>query len=229
MINTLSQRVLFLTVLNRWNPFQRYVSLDEVLKLPRRKQKELAQLLDEADLSGIISAATLVADRLKFLEALRFILFDFEARQKLKERSQLHKILEQNTWIFGEEFHLWASDKELTTVLKTHRDKIDPELVIDDPVKIVHKTRGVVDLMLSRAQRRHRHNDIEHLVVELKAPKVKLTAEHRHSLKTMPSLWKRTRVSTVLTVSNGTSGSFRMITTIKSQPVSGMALIRSDG
>jgi hypothetical protein len=67
--------------------------------------------------------------------------------------------------------------------LKTHRDKIDPELVIDDPVKIVHKTRGVVDLMHSRAPRRHRHNDIEHLVVELKAPKVKLTAEHLTQLE----------------------------------------------
>ena len=118
----------------------------------------------------------MVADRLKFLDALRFILFHFEARQKLKERSQLHKILEQNTWIFGEEYHLWASDKELTTVLKAHRNMLDPELVIDDPVKIVNKTRGVVDLVLSRAQRRHRYNDLEHLVVELKAPKVKLNA-----------------------------------------------------
>jgi len=152
--------------------------LDEVVRLPKRKQKELAQLLDETDLSGIISAATLIADRLKFLEALRFILFDFEAKDKLKERTQLHKILEQNTWVFGEEYNLWASDKDLTTVLKTHRDKIDPTLVIDDPVKVVNRTRGIVDLMLSRAQRRHRANDIEHLVVELKAPKVKLKAEH---------------------------------------------------
>jgi hypothetical protein len=96
--------------------------LDEVLKLPKRKQKELAELLNETNLSGIISAATLVADRLKFLEALRFILFDYETRQKLRERSQLHKILEQNTWIFGEEYNLWASDKDLTTVLKAHRD-----------------------------------------------------------------------------------------------------------
>ena len=111
--------------------------LDEVLKLPKRKQKELARLLDETDLSGIISAATLVSDRLKLLEALRFTLFDFDARQKLKERSQLHKILEQNTWIFGEEFHLCASDKGLTTVLKAHRDKLDPDLIIDDPVKVV--------------------------------------------------------------------------------------------
>ena len=152
--------------------------LDEVLKLPKRKQKELADLLDETDLSGIISAATLVADRLKFLEALRFILFDFEARQKLRERSQLHKILEQNTWIFGEEYNLWASDKELTTVLRAHRDKLDPDLVIDEPVKVINKSRGIVDLMLSRAQRRHRHNDLEHLVIELKAPKVVINATH---------------------------------------------------
>jgi hypothetical protein len=157
--------------------------LDEVVSLPKKKQKELARLLDETDLSGIISASTLIADRLKFLEALRFILFDYEARQKLKERSQLHKILEQNTWILGEEYNLWASDKDLTTVLKAHRDKLDPGLVIDDSVKVVNKTRGIVDLMLSRAQRRHRVNDIEHLVVELKAPKVKLTAKHLTQLE----------------------------------------------
>src|SRR5258708_991819 len=68
--------------------------LDEVLKLPKRKQKELADLLDETDLSAIITAATMVADRLKFLHGLRIILFDHEAKDRLKERSQLHKILE---------------------------------------------------------------------------------------------------------------------------------------
>jgi hypothetical protein len=62
--------------------------------------------------------------------------------------------------------------------LKAHRDKLDPDLVIDDPVKVINKARGIVDLMLSRAQRRHRHNDLEHLVIELKAPKVKITAHH---------------------------------------------------
>ena len=157
--------------------------LDEVLKLPKRKQKALALLLDETDLSGIISAATLVADRLKFLQGLGIILFDYEAKDRLKERTQLHKILETNTWIFGEEFNLWASDRELTTVLKAHKDKLDPELVIDDPVKLVTRKRGIVDLMMSRAQKRHRANDYEHLVVELKAPKIKLTAKHLTQIK----------------------------------------------
>ena len=87
--------------------------LDEVLRLPKRKQKELAQLLDQTNLSGIISAASLVADRLKFLHGLNIILFDHETRDRLKERTQLHKILEQNTWVFGEEYNLWASDKGL--------------------------------------------------------------------------------------------------------------------
>ena len=157
--------------------------LDEVLRLPKRKQKELAVLLDETDLSAIISAATLIADRLKFLHGLRIILFDHEAKQRLKERSQLHKILESNTWIFGEEFNLWASDKELTSVLKVHKGKLDPELVIDEPVKLLIRKRGIVELMLSRSQKRHRADDYEHLVVELKAPKVKLTSKELTQIK----------------------------------------------
>jgi hypothetical protein len=157
--------------------------LDEVLRLPKRKQKELAVLLDETDLSAIISAATMIADRLKFLQGLRIVLFDHEAKERLKERSQLHKILETNTWIFGEEFNLWASDRELTTVLKAHKERLDPELVIDEPVKLLTRKRGIVDLMLSRSQKRHRADDYEHLVVELKAPKVKLTAKELTQIK----------------------------------------------
>jgi hypothetical protein len=157
--------------------------LDEVLKLPKRKQRQLAQLLNETDLSGIISAATIVADRLKFLQGLSVILFDYEIKNRLKERTQLHKILESNTWIFGEEFNLWASDRELTTVLSVHKDKLDPDLVIDEPVKLLTRKRGIVDLMLSRAQQHHRANDREHLVIELKAPKVKLTSKELIQIK----------------------------------------------
>jgi len=110
-------------------------------------------------------------------------LSDYEAKGRLKERSQLHKILESNTWIFGEEFNLWASDRELTTVLKSHKDKLDPSLIIDEPVKLLTRKRGIVDLMLSRAQKRHRADEYEHLVVELKAPKVKLSAKELTQIK----------------------------------------------
>jgi hypothetical protein len=146
--------------------------LNEVLQLPERKKKELAELLQETSLSAIITAAKTVADRLKFITGLENILFDPEKKGRLKERSQLHKILAENTWLFGEEYHLWASDRDLKRVLEKHREHLDPDIVIDDPVKVIGKKRGIVDLMLSRSMRRHRANDIEHLIIELKAPSV---------------------------------------------------------
>jgi len=84
------------------SPEELQTILEEVIRLPKRKQQELANLLNETSLSSVISAATLVGDRLKFLRGLSLILFDEDKKAKLKERTQLHKILESNTWIFGE-------------------------------------------------------------------------------------------------------------------------------
>ncbi|BCA79055.1 ATP-binding protein [Desulfuromonas sp. AOP6] len=148
--------------------------LEEVLKLPKRKQAELADLLRNVSLSAIISAAKVVADRLKFLDALESILFDAEFKKHLKERSQLHGIIAQNCWLFGEEYNLSVNDQSLTEVLRKHKKLIGEDVIIDEPVKHITKTTGIVDLMVSRAIRCHRANELTHLVVELKAPKVKV-------------------------------------------------------
>ncbi|MCG8271585.1 ATP-binding protein [Aquamicrobium sp. NLF2-7] len=158
-------------------PEELQLILKEVLDLPARKQKELANLLQETTLSAIITAAKTVADRLKFISALESIVFDPETKGRLKERTQLHKILAENTWVFGEEYNLWVSDKDLRRVLEKHRDHLDPNISIDEPVKVIGKARGIIDLMFSRSTRRHRANDIEHMIVELKAPKVKIGAD----------------------------------------------------
>ena len=148
--------------------------LNEVLGLPLKQQKELASLLHETTLSAIITSAKTVADRLKFISALESIVFDPELKGRLKERSQLHKILAENTWIFGEEYNLWVNDKDLKRVLEKHKKHLDPSISIDEPVKVIGKKRGIIDLMFSRVTRRHRSNDMEHMIVELKAPKVKI-------------------------------------------------------
>ena len=49
---------------------------------------------------------------------------------------------------------------------------MNDDIVINDPVKRLDGSRGIVDLMLSRSIPRNRSNELEHLVVELKAPKV---------------------------------------------------------
>ena len=68
-------------------------------------------------------------------------------------------------------------------MLKIHKKKLDQDLIIDEPVKLLACKRGIVDLMMSRSQKRHRANEYEHLVVELKAPKVKLTSKELTQIK----------------------------------------------
>jgi hypothetical protein len=157
------------------SPDELQLILKEVLDLPQRKQQELAELLQETTLSAIITAAKTIADRLKFLGGLEAILFEPEKKGRLKERSQLHKIVAEETWIFGEQYNLWVSDRSLTEVLRKHKEHLDSDIRIDEPVRVIDKKRGIVDLMLSRAVHRHRSNDFEHLVIELKAPSVSIT------------------------------------------------------
>jgi hypothetical protein len=159
------------------SPEELQLILGEVLNLPKRKQEELAELLRDVSLSAIISAAKIVADRLKFLTGLESILFDDPNKKRLKERSQLHRIISQNCWLFGEEYNLSVDDKSLTEVLRKHRKLLGDDIVIDEPVKHIFQERGIVDLMLSRAIRRHKADELNHLVVELKAPKVKIDME----------------------------------------------------
>jgi hypothetical protein len=157
--------------------------LREVLDLPAKKQRELAELLQETSLSAIITAAKTVADRLKFIDALESIVFEPETRGRLKERSQLHKILADNTWVFGEEYNLWASDRGLKAVLERHRDLLAPDIDIEDPVRVYNQKTAIVDLMFSRTMRRHRSDSIEHLIVELKAPSVVIGADETTQIR----------------------------------------------
>jgi hypothetical protein len=157
------------------SPAELQLILNEVLELPIRKQEELVKLLRRTPLSSIIGAAKMVGDRLDFLDGLESLLFNAESKQQLKERSQLHRILaDNNTWIFGEEFALTVDDQTLTEVLRKHAKLAKLEIVINEPVKRFDGTKGIVDLMLSRKIPGARAEDLDHLVVELKAPKVKL-------------------------------------------------------
>lgn len=158
--------------------------LIEVLNLPPRKQKELAKLLEEASFSNVISASKLVSDRLKFLDGLSHIIYDPDIKQHLKERSQLHRIIaDNNTWIFGEEFSLSVDDKDLTNVLRKHKKIIESDIVIDRPVRRIDGSKGIIDLMLSRSIPRNHSNEREHLIIELKAPKVKIGDKEIQQIK----------------------------------------------
>ncbi|MFF4435311.1 ATP-binding protein [Streptomyces sp. NPDC001621] len=155
--------------------------LDEVFRLNSEDKTELSRLLDRTSLSSIIKASSSVADRLDFLAALSHMVFDPEVRKLVKERTQLHKILESETWIFGEQFSLLVSDRSLNAVLDRHLHILGREEREPNPVLREDGTVGIVDLMLSRARKEHDRR--QHLVVELKAPKVNAGDDELRQIK----------------------------------------------
>lgn len=150
---------------------------NEVLDLPTEKRQELAGLLDRTTLSHIIGASKIITDRLEFLQGLETLVFDPDLKHKVRERTQLHRILAENAWIFGEQYHLSVDDQSLTEVLKQHVAAQGREVEIDEIVTRADGRRGIVDLMFSRNIQLAGSEEREHLIVELKRPDVAIKAE----------------------------------------------------
>lgn len=94
--------------------------LEELFSLTKQEQADLARLLDRTRLSSLIQASTAVTDRFDFLAALELLIFEPELKGRLRERTELHRILENESWVFGEEYGLFVSDRSLTEVLRRH-------------------------------------------------------------------------------------------------------------
>jgi len=148
--------------------------LKEVLNLTPEQLADFDRLLDRTTLASVIYMSKTVTDRLDFLQDLEGMLFDKGKKEKLLERTQLHRILANSrTWVFGEQYALAVDDLGLTKMLEAHYELLGIEEPVVEPVTDTEGHTRIVDLMLSKASlfadRR------EHLVIELKRPSVTLT------------------------------------------------------
>lgn len=144
--------------------------------LKKADQDDLAELLKKTSLSSIISSAKIVANRLDFLNGLETLLFDKENKQKLLERDQLHKILDNESWLFHEEFALAGSEQRLEEVLNIHLDKLGKREDDPHPVEVGEGKTGRVDLLLHKVTQ-PRTGEYDYLIVELKRPSKKIDDE----------------------------------------------------
>ncbi|MFD6168014.1 hypothetical protein [Streptomyces coeruleorubidus] len=146
---------------------------DELFSLSKQEREELNRLLQRTTLSALIKASTAAANRIDFLTALEHLVFTPNAKPRVTERDELHRILEDQCWVFGEEYALHVSDRSLNAVLAQHCRLLGRHAPTPEPVLREDGRSGRVDLMLSRAAR-HRKGERHHLVVELKRPSVVL-------------------------------------------------------
>jgi hypothetical protein len=150
--------------------------LTSVLGLQGEEVARFASLLRRTSLSSIIAVADLLVDRLRFLDELEVLVYGSPAKW-VKERSQLHKIIEGHTWVFGEQFHLMGSDRTISKLLLDAASALGPE-DSQDLIDVDPRLRDIPDLHLERSQWNEGAKFYQHLVVELKRPSVKVGISH---------------------------------------------------
>jgi hypothetical protein len=159
------------------------IILGEVLDLPKQKQEEFAELIKQTSLDSIITASTVVTNRLKFLTGLKMLVFDMDSKKQLLERRQLQRIIVENAWVFGEEFNLSLDDQSLTELLKKHLHFLGKEMNVIEEVKREDGSKGILDLVLGRKIPTPHGEEREFLVVELKRPNYKLDDDSLNQIK----------------------------------------------
>jgi len=155
-----------------------------VLELSQDKVQELRMLLGRTTLASVIEASKRIADRLDFLAGLDALIFDADSKKQTLERRQLHRILANETWVFGEEWALTGDDDRLTQVLAAYLHLLGEEVDLASlrPAFREDGSDAIPDLVLSRTLETA-ENKYEHLVVELKRPSHKLTSADIEQLR----------------------------------------------
>ena len=146
--------------------------LSEVIELPIEKQNELADILEGTSLSNIIDTMSEIKNRLNFLNGLEQIIYDIKLNKDVKERKHLHKMIINETWIFGDEYTNGVDDLTLKNVLKAYlkdlgRDDFEQIVQSDDNDEL----STIPDVCLWQ-QYSLGSSGKENLVIELKRPRV---------------------------------------------------------
>lgn len=155
--------------------------MNSILKLNKKTIIQFNDLLSKTKLEDVIEFSDKVAMKMEELEFIEKLTYS-EISKHVKERKELHKFLEKMLWIFGEEFNdstRLLSDKGLENNLRTLRNelmKYTPSKNDDNINKDIPKsTKSITDLFLY-SEKIIDCNKREILIVELKAPKVKISA-----------------------------------------------------
>lgn len=161
--------------------------LEDTLDLPTEDRVHLAEMLRYSTLGNIVNAAAEVTQRLNLITALRHFLYSKESSPRFREVDQLHPLVKDNLWLFGEDWRLSRSEASLTTVLRQtlhdaallEADLLDvdlPEdLAPDKQNAVAERGNRRVDLVLQRTMRSPGKQD--RLIIELKRANVTLSGK----------------------------------------------------
>lgn len=137
------------------------------------EKQDLSNILTRTSLSNVIKTIKEVDHRLEVLDKLKILISEHE--KETLEVKHIQKILDENFWIFGEEFRLFSTTEwRLKNTIMKYAKEV---LKIDDP-ELETEPSWEVDLFLTKTEE---NNWIQrNIIVELKRASIKLTEDKEY-------------------------------------------------
>jgi hypothetical protein len=167
----------------RHNPEAIHNILHHVFHLPKNRQDEFSSLLQKTNLGNIISASTLIADRIVALEVLKSIVFNPAHRRTVRERGELDVLVQANTWIFGENFHITLAETGLSRIMQRVSEELAGGRTKRSKIRKPDGSIGRVDSFLGRIVPHQDQLHREFLLIELKRPSLKIGRKETDQLE----------------------------------------------
>lgn len=142
--------------------------LEQLQELSEEEKEDLLGILKRTSLSNIIKTIKEIDHRLDVIDKLKFLISEHE--KETLEIKHLQKILDENFWLFGEQFRLFSSTEgALKNVLLKYAKEV---LKIEDP-ELLGSPTGEVDLFLTKTESIGEAKQLN-VIIELKRASKKL-------------------------------------------------------
>lgn len=167
-------------------------SLEKILDLDSGDVEKFHSFVTRIKLSKILAKYAELIRRKTFLDTLSKLVYDENLSMYLAERTQLHKIVAEEVWIFGEGFeesNLLSNDQSIVTLIRSYVKRED--LLFDTPENnteiesIIRQLQSDPETCVQKVpdlamMKRVKNGGGERfLVIELKKPSVKIDARCR--------------------------------------------------
>ena len=147
--------------------------LEQLQELTEDEKQDLLDILHRTSLSNMIKTIKEIDHRLEIIETLKILISEYE--KETLEVKHIQKILDQNFWLFGEQFRLFSTTEG---ALKKTLIKYAKEILEIENPELQTEPNSEVDLFLTKSED---CNGIQkNIIVELKRASIILTEEKEY-------------------------------------------------
>lgn len=147
--------------------------IEQVVSLSLEERQELSSVLKKSSFSKIVETIKLIENRFNVIELLRTLVFDL--KKFTTERDHIQKVVEENYWLFGEQYNLVSADQHFQQTLSSYLyiiDEVKEAKQIDN-----YDWKRRPDVFLCRKNTipdidDNEYHIEENIIVELKRPSV---------------------------------------------------------